>query len=333
MQGGPLKIWPWFLACALLTCGCCLFRHGQPAGPSPTQARVWDHDLPVYDHVVIVVEENKDFDEVIGKRSDAPFINDVLRAQGASLTRMYGEEHHSQGNYFWLFSGSDQGGGFRDQIPKNPLKTSNLGEALVAAGRSFKGYSESLPRNGDRTSGLGLYARKHVPWASYDSLLPYHLRFEEFPKAGHFAELPTVSFVIPNLDNDMHNGRVPRSIRTGDAWLQRNLGEYYRWASDNNSVLIVTWDENDHAPWCGCITDPADSRPERRNNIPTILAGARIKQGDYEEGSGVTHVNLLRTLEHMFALRMSGAQQPFAEKAGISDRPIVDVFERARRDP
>src|ERR1700686_5861185 len=86
----------------------------------------WAAGLPVYDHVVIVVEENKDYEQIIGNKR-AAYINDVLRKEGASLTQMYAEEHHSEGNYFWLFSGSNQKVGFVDEIPQAGFKTTNLG--------------------------------------------------------------------------------------------------------------------------------------------------------------------------------------------------------------
>src|SRR5262245_3353205 len=79
----------------------------RPAAPT----RPWPPDLPVYDHVVIVVEENKDYEQIIDNPA-APYINGTLRAEGANLTQMYGEEHRSQGNYFWLFSGSNHNIGF-----------------------------------------------------------------------------------------------------------------------------------------------------------------------------------------------------------------------------
>ena len=60
--------------------------------------------LPRYDHIVIVVEENKDYEEII-RNKDVPFLN-RLAEEGASLTQMFAEEHPSQGNYFWLFAGS-----------------------------------------------------------------------------------------------------------------------------------------------------------------------------------------------------------------------------------
>src|SRR5262245_66583105 len=81
--------------------------------------------LPVYDHVVIVVEENKDYDQIIGNPA-APYLN-KLAAEGANLSRMFAEEHFSQGNYFWLFSGSNQNVGFIDDVPRTKFTASNLG--------------------------------------------------------------------------------------------------------------------------------------------------------------------------------------------------------------
>src|SRR5260370_21384158 len=129
----------------------------------------WTAGLPVYDHVMIVVEENKDYEQIIGNKN-ASYINDVLRKEGANLTKCYAEEHHSEGNYFWLFSGSNQRVGFTDSIPSHDLTTGNLGEGLIHAGRSFKGYSEGLPEIGSLVEEKALYARKYVPWMSLSNL-------------------------------------------------------------------------------------------------------------------------------------------------------------------
>src|SRR6516164_9125885 len=65
----------------------------------------WPAGLPVYDHVVIVMEENKDYDQIIDN-ANAPYINSLAKA-GANFTKMYAEEHNSEGNYFWFFSGNN----------------------------------------------------------------------------------------------------------------------------------------------------------------------------------------------------------------------------------
>lgn len=316
---------------------------------------VWTLGLPVYDHVVIVVEENKDYEEIIGNPT-APYTNKVLRAEGANLTQMYAEEHFSQGNYFWLFSGDNQGVGFTDRIPseKNnpnyPFTTSNLGQGLIKRGLSFKGYAESLPEIGFTGKEAGLYARKHVPWISFVNVPDGHdketssnLPFRDFPAApSHYADLPTVAFVIPNLENDMHNGPVWQSVPTGDRWLKRNLDRYYQWAKKHNSLLILTFDENhDRRCYIG-LTNPfvhpescADQEycVDQQNRIVTIFAGAHIKPGNYPEGKGVTHVNILRTLEAMYGLHKAGKQQSNAARGGICDNYIIqDVFRRYGRN-
>ncbi|HYW38769.1 MAG TPA: alkaline phosphatase family protein [Terriglobales bacterium] len=293
----------------------------------------WAAGLPVYDHIVIVVEENKDYEQIIGNKN-ASYINDVLRKEGASLTKFYAEEHHSEGNYFWLFSGSNQHVGFADSVPGRDLATGNLGEELIRAGYSFKGYSEGLPEIGSLVTEHGLYARKHVPWVSFSNVPrgktvadSSNLRFpEDFP--SDYNSLPTVSFVIPNLVHDMHNRSIPSGIMAGDKWLREHIDGYYNWAKQHNSLLILTFDESSQSPLKGGLTDPADKDPKKSNRIVTILAGAHIKHGEYSEGKGVTHVSVLRTLEAMYKLNRSGSQPWNALKAGIADDFVInDVFE------
>src|ERR1700730_3636023 len=330
-----------------------LFGSSQPppvAAPAPVEiaraAPVWPAVLPRSDHILIVMEENKDFGQVIGNPA-APYLN-RLAAEGALLTRMFGEEHNSEGNYFWLFSGDNHGVGFNDKIPTVKFADSNLGAALLAKGLSFKGYSQSLPAIGSEIEVTPpgchypcLYGRKHVPWISFANVpngptpdISSNLRFVDFP--ADYDRLPTVAFVIPDQENDMHNGKPQDSVPAGDRWLAQNLDRYYQWAKTHNSLLIVTFDENDNlAVNYRGLTDPAviqDGSQARRvaqNRIATIIAGARV-QPACREASPVTHVNLLRTLEAMYGLARSGAQQPYALRAGISDDAILTgVFQPA----
>src|SRR6516164_4899346 len=94
------------VAAFLVVAGACT-RTGQGAdtGQNPSSAIVWPKTLPVYDHIVIVMEENKDYDQIICN-ANAPYINSLAKA-GANFTKMYAEEHNSEGNYFWFFSGNN----------------------------------------------------------------------------------------------------------------------------------------------------------------------------------------------------------------------------------
>ena len=293
----------------------------------------WPAGHPVYDHIVVVMEENKDYEEIIGSRN-APYINDVLKKEGASLTQMFAEEHHSEGNYFFLISGSDQKVGYTDVVPQSTFKTINLASELIRTGHSFKGYSEDLPEIGSTVARQGLYARKHSPWVSFSNIPngktvadSSNLRFpQDFP--SDFNQLPTVAFITPNLRNDMHDGKGPAAVAAGDNWLRQHLDAYYQWAKQHNSLLILTFDENSEFTFSGGVTNPGDRDLRKKNRIATIFAGAHIKPGEYPEDKGVTHVNILRTLEAMYKLNKSGAQQWNALRSNISDDYLIkDIFE------
>ncbi|MGO9382918.1 MAG: alkaline phosphatase family protein [Mycobacterium sp.] len=241
--------------------------------------------IPQPAHVVIVVEENRSEGNIIGNKS-APFIT-ALATHGANMVQSFAETHPSEPNYLALFSGSTLGV-TKDLCPVNGGATPNLASELLAAGYTFVGYAEGLPAVGSTVCSAGKYARKHVPWANFSNVPPTSsVPFSAFPSVngGSFADLPTVSFVIPNNDDNMHDG----SIAQGDAWLSRELSGYANWAVTNNSLLIVTWDEDDGGP---------------RNQIPTVIYGAHVQPGSYSEP--ISHYNVLSTCEQMYGLPKTG---------------------------
>jgi len=259
--------------------------------------------IPHYDHVVIVMEENTSSSSIYGN-SSAPYINS-LKDGGVYFTQSFAIEHPSQPNYLDLFSGSNQGV-TNDNCPQT-FSTNNLGNQLVQAGFTFAGYSETLPSNGSTvcTSGTSGYARKHSPWVNFSatatggnqtnlSSATYNKTYASFPT--DFTTLPTVSFVIPNLCDDMHDC----STSTGDTWLKNNLDAYAQWAKTHNSLLIVTWDEDDSST--------------SANQIATIFYGANLNNGAYSET--INHYTILRTLEDMYGLTAIGGA---AGKTAITD--------------
>ncbi|MGB7757600.1 MAG: alkaline phosphatase family protein, partial [Salinisphaera sp.] len=146
-------------------------------------------------------------------------------ADGALFQRAYGVTHPSEPNYLALFSGSLQG--VRSDSCPHHFTDGNLASELDAAGLSFAVYSQGLPHAGYQGCRLGEYARKHNPavnWQGVNLAPSQNLPFTAFPK--QFGNLPTVSFVIPDIDHDMHSA----SIRAGDHWLQKHLQRYGHWA-------------------------------------------------------------------------------------------------------
>lgn len=239
--------------------------------------------LPSYAHVVIVVEENRSQANIIGNKQ-APFIN-ALAAGGAMMAQSFAETHPSEPNYLALFAGSTFGV-TKDTCPVNAGAAPNLASELLASGRTFAGFSEDLPAVGSTVCSAGKYGRKHVPWVNFSNVPPtVSVPFSMFPAPGNYASLPTLSFVIPNNDNNMHDG----SIAQGDAWLNRQMTPYANWAKANNSLLIVTWDEDDGGP---------------RNQIPTVFYGAHVAPGTYNDT--INHYNVLSTLEEIYGLPKTG---------------------------
>ncbi len=245
--------------------------------------------LPSPDHIVIVVEENKSFSQIIGNK-DAPYIN-ALTQRGVLFTNSYGITHPSQPNYLALFSGTTRGIG-SNACPLD-LRGENLGSALIAKSLSFVSYSESMPETGYTGCIYGAYMRKHNPAANWKELAAFNQPFSAFPQ--DFTRLPTVALVMPDQLNDMHDG----SIAQGDAWLEKNLERYAQWALTHNSLLVVTWDEDDGS---------------EGNRIATILMGAMVKPG--KSIQRINHYTLLRMLSEMYGLAYLGDS---AEQKSISD--------------
>ncbi len=244
---------------------------------------------PVPDHVVIVIEENHSFAQVIGS-PNAPYMN-FLAGNGANFTGLFAITHPSQPNYLQFFSGDNQGC-TNDTVPAagTPYSTPNLGAALLAAGATFVGYSEDLPGVGSTVGSNGYYQRKHNPWVNWQGAGTNQLAatlnqpFSAFP--ADYSTLPRVSIVVPNQLHDMHDG----SIAQADAWLETNIGPYADWAMLHNSLLIVTWDE--------------DESGVSRNRIPTIFYGPMIKLGARPQ-TWTLH-DLLRTVGDMYGAAPPG---------------------------
>jgi phosphatidylinositol-3-phosphatase len=262
-----------------------------------------------FDHVVIVIMENKNYNAIIGRPDEAPYINDTLARGGAVFTSSFAVTHPSQPNYLALFSGSTQRV-TNDSCPRNFKNVPNLGAELIRAGLRFTGYAETMPSAGytgcDHGVPLFGYTRTHNPWVDFSNVpAASNLTFASFPR--DFARLSAVSIVVPNECHDMHS--CPRD--NGDRWIKANLGGYASWARSHNSLLIVTWDED------GTRLEIPLLGGGDGNKVPTIFYGAHVRTGTY--GEHITHYSILRTLEDMYGLAHAGAS--------ASAKPVTDVWQ------
>ena len=244
------------------------------AGPAHTPAGA-GAAIPALDHIVVVVMENHSFSQVIGN-PEAPFINQLARG-GALFTQSLAVAHPSEPNYLALFSGSTQGVADNGS---HSFKAPTLAGQLRAAGKRFTGYAETGS------------PRRHAPWKSFEESHDVERPFSEFP--SDFTKLPAVSFVVPNLAHDMHDG----SVEQGDGWLRRHLAPYAEWCASHDSLLVITFDEG------------GSGLP---NHIPTVFVGRSVQPGRYSDT--IDHYTVLRTIEAIEGLPPLGES---ARKAPIS---------------
>ncbi|WP_055524628.1 alkaline phosphatase family protein [Streptomyces graminilatus] len=252
--------------------------------------------LPAPDHVVVVVMENHAYSQVIGS-SSAPYLNNTLKAGGANLTQSFGLTHPSEPNYYMLFSGSNQGRTDDSCVSVGSLSAPNLASELIAAGKTWASYNESLPSQGSTTCSSGNYAQKHNPWFGFSNVPTSSAKtMTQFPT--DYTTLPKVSFVVPNLCSDMHDC----SVSTGDTWIQNKLGAYATWAKTHNSILAVTFDEDNRLSG---------------NRIPTVLYGEHVIPGS-STSTTYNHYNVLRTVEDLAGLTAhAGNASSASDIAGI----------------
>jgi hypothetical protein len=122
--------------------------------------------VPSFDHVVVIVFENKESTSVLGNRA-APTFNSYGRRY-AKLTRYYGVTHPSLPNYLALVSGSTQG--ITTTCTSCVFDAKTVADTIEASGRTWKTYAEGLPAPGFLGPFNGRYAKKHTPFAYIRSI-------------------------------------------------------------------------------------------------------------------------------------------------------------------
>jgi hypothetical protein len=247
--------------------------------------------LPRPAHVVVVIEENHTLAQVV-ESGDAPYLATVARS-GALFTHAHGVTHPSQPNYFALISGHTNVNG--DDCPARGIARDapNLASQLLAAGLTFAAYSEALPAPGYLGCWAGTYARKHAPWTHFTNI-PQRLHMP-LGDLTSFDALPTVTFIVPDVDDDMHDG----TVKEADDWAAAHLTPLLKWAATHDTLVVFTWDEG----------------YDERNSIPTMFVGPMVKPGRYAQR--IDHYNVLRTLEDLYGLPRLGAAADVAPIANV----------------
>jgi phosphatidylinositol-3-phosphatase len=256
--------------------------------------------VPSFDHVIVVMFENKEASSVIGS-SVAPTFNLYARRY-ASLTQYHGVTHPSLPNYIALVSGSTYG--IKDDCTECVVSAKSLVDGLEAAGRSWKTYAEGLPSPGFLgPSAPGGYAKKHNPFVYFRNVISSPKRLARIVPLPQLAadlrakKLPDFSLVVPNLCNSMHDC----SVAVGDAWLRKTVGPLLNLPK---TVIFVLFDEG-------------SSNLKGGGHTAALAVGTAIRpHSRYTRTAG--HYAALRTIEDAWGLPRLG------QSAGA--RPITGTW-------
>jgi len=230
-------------------------------------------------HAYIVILENHGYNQVIGN-SQMPYYN-ALVSQYASGDNYYANTHPSIGNYFVLTTGQII---TNDDTFGGTVWADNIVRRLIAAGKTWKEYSESIPYIGYTGGNVGPYVQHHNP-CSYFSDVRGTSQQNRLVSTGQLANdiasnsLPTFGFIVPD---DNHNGHTG-DLAAADAWLQSNIDPLIRRLGTNDFV-IFTWDE----------AQTSDTR-NGGGHISWVVVGPRVKRG-YRSQTFYQHQNTLRWL-------------------------------------
>lgn len=251
--------------------------------------------VPAFQHVVVVVLENKERADVLGN-ADAPAFNRFAKG-GAVLSGYRGVTHPSLPNYLALVSGSTHG--ITGDCTSCTVPGRSLADTLEAKGLSWKAYAEGLPAPGWTGPSRDRYAKKHVPFLYFDRVLARGDRLDRVVPLRQLSRdlaakrLPTLSFVTPDMCHDMHDC----SVRTGDAWLK---GFLPRMLKLPGTAVFVLFDESD------------SSNP----GIPGLALGTLVRPHSRFRPT-ISHYGLLRTIEDGLGLPRLGLSARAGPVTGI----------------
>src|SRR5215470_6543506 len=221
---------------------------GSPTAGSPTVARAGPCGKaaapPTYRHVIWIWMENHSYGDIVGNRTQAPYLN-ALASECGLATNYHNVSHPSLPNYLAATSGRGRGGlpalSWLDCSPSVVCHTSAA--SIFGQGETWKAYQESMP-SACAGSNSGEYAVRHNPPPYYEKLsgcASHDVPYTQLAADLTANAMPAFVFITPNLAHDMHDGTVAQ----GDAWLASHLPAIlnsiaYR---AGNTVIFITWDE------------------------------------------------------------------------------------------
>ena len=281
---------------------------GSTASTTFNLTNVLSAGIPQFSHVFIVVEENHGFSDVIGNAS-MPYLNGIANSNSVA-TQYYADAHPSLPDYFELTVGEGTAiTGTMGDSYNGTVTQDNVIRALVAAGKSWKSYAESLPKIGYLGEDSGPYLRRHNPVVYFSDVQQSATQannvvpFSQLATDITSSSLPEYGFVAPNVNDDAHDCPAGKSTCTddeklaaADQWLSANIQPLILSAAFQSSLLIIVFDEAEDS-------DTAHGG----GHVPAILVSPLVKPG-YQSKTIYQHESVLRlTMEGLGITDLPGS--------------------------
>ncbi len=216
--------------------------------------------IPNFDHIVILIFENKEFGSVIGN-SDMPNFN-RLANDYTLLTQFFAVTHPSLPNYLAIIGGDTFG--INTDCNSCFVSAPSLPDLIEASGRTWKTYQEDMPEPCFLGSTSD-YAQKHNPFVYFDAIRLDKPRCEQgvVPLTTLATDinadaLPNFIFITPNSCNSSHDC----SVAVADQWLGNTLTQLAPALDKDgpNYLIVLTWDEGQGNHSCCGLPENAGGR-------------------------------------------------------------------------
>ena len=265
---------------------------------------------PQSKHVVLVVEENQGYSTVVGNTAVWPNLNNLI-GQGALPTNYYANSHPSIGNYFMLTTGQLL---TTDDNSTTVYNVDNIARRMLSSNVSFRIYAEGITQ-GYVGGNTGLYLIRHNPFAMLSDVADNAQvanqviwPFSQFATDLASGNLPEFSYIVPDVNDDAHNGTPQQA----DTWLQANvvapLAGSAAFQTEGDGILIVDFDE-------AATSDSSYGG----GHVSPVLWGPLVQRGYQQTSTTIyQHQSMVRTL--MEAL---GLPNP---PANAATAPSMDEF-------
>lgn len=254
-----------------------------------------------YRHVVVIMEENKSYQDIVG-RSSAPYLNHLATACGLA-TNYHGVTHPSQPNYMAATAGIPTSAGYID--------APNIFRQVRRGGGSWRVYEEAMPHNCDRVSAYP-YKAGHNPGISYAGIQSgcrlWDVGWATFEHDVANHALPTYAFITPDQCHNMHAScaRGANAIRAGDTWLGHVIPQIVQTPGyqSGSTAIFITWDEGSHGQTAAQRGEDCLARTHLADescHVPTVVMSRYLAAGS-RSNVLFSHYSLLQTTERLLGL-------------------------------